>query len=145
MSKKTSLPPLPKLRPRPGLKSSMPIFTDISIETSQQDASIDTLSQHDTLIETSQQEDLEEEEEEEETISPPPMKSRRQTSPINDVIVTSDDSKNDSSEKTSRLLTKNDCRGGGGRKRNSGSLIHSIPKFSQVNTFLDSYIFNLAL
>ena len=121
------LPPLPKLRPRPGLKSG----------TQNQNQNFSDIS-----IETTQQEDLEEEEEE--TISPPPMKSQRQTSPISDVVcfaITDDskndnskngNSKNDSSEKTSRLLTKNDCRGGGGRKRNSGSLIHSIPKFSQA-------------
>ena len=41
--------------------------------------------------------------------------------------------------KTSRLLTKNECGRGGGRKRNSGSMIHSIPKFSQVYTLKNSY------
>lgn len=34
--------------------------------------------------------------------------------------------------RTSRLLTKSECRGIGGRKRSAGSVIHSIPKFTQV-------------
>ena len=38
----------------------------------------------------------------------------------------------DEDAKTSRLLTKSECGRGGGRKRSSGSTIHSIPKFTQV-------------
>ena len=77
--------------------------------------------------------DDDDEEEEEEMIPPPPQIKRRRmmTSPGCDDD-DADTKSGDDSSKTSRLLTKNDCRGTGGRKRNSGSLIHSIPKFSQV-------------
>ena len=84
------LPPMPKLRPRPGLA--------ISTEN-----------------------------------PPPPLKKRK--------IVPQEESKKnqgaaleiiEEDAKTSRLLTKSECGRGGGRKRNSGSTIHSIPKFSQV-------------
>ena len=70
--------------------------------------------------------------EEEETIPPPSMKRPRLVSDLMSSEVSLVLSKNDSSENTSRLLTKNDCRGG--RKRHSGSLIHSIPKFTQVSS-----------
>ena len=83
------LPPMPKLRPRPGLA--------ISTEN-----------------------------------PPPPLKKRK--------IVPQEEPKKiqgtleiiEEDAKTSRLLTKSECGRGGGRKRNSGSTIHSIPKFSQV-------------
>ena len=76
------LPPMPKLRPRPGLKPPNRLVTT------------DSVSIYPIEI-------------------PAPT---------------------DADEKTSRLLTKNEFKGGrGGRKRNGdGSLIHSIPKFSQV-------------
>lgn len=73
---KSSLPPMPKLRPKPGFR------LNLSTQTSNS---------------ASKDEDEEEEIEEEET--------------------------------TSKLLMKTDCKG---RKKNSGSLVHSIPKFSQV-------------
>ena len=88
--------------------------------------------------------DDDDEEDEEEMIPPPPQIKRRRMmeSPgcdddeVDDATHNDDDDADtksgDDSGKTSRLLTKNDCRGTGGRKRNSGSLIHSIPKFSQV-------------
>ena len=97
-----ALPAMPKLRPRPDLKP----------EPSADDFVLD--------------QDLEEEE----TIPPPSMKRPRLVSDLMSSEVSLVLSKNDSSDTTSRLLTKNDCRGG--RKRNSGSLIHSIPKFTQV-------------
>ena len=82
---KRSLPPLPKLRPRPGLST--------------------------------------------EEILPPPKKRKVVVEPtkLDDVV--------EEDAKTSRLLTKSECGRGGGRKRNSGSMIHSIPKFSQVGIF----------
>jgi len=103
------LPPMPKLRPRPGLG---------------------TLSSE----------------------LPPPLKKRRVVQPqpqhnapiaqeeADEMVAKKSPSQNQCSDieiievdsKTSRLLTKNECGRGGGRKRNSGSMIHSIPKFSQV-------------
>ena len=80
--------------------------------------------------------DDDDEEEEEEMNPPPPQIQRRRmmTTPCcdDDDDDDADTKGGDDSGKTSQLLTKNDCRGTGGRKRNSGSLIHSIPKFSQV-------------
>ena len=99
------LPPMPKLRPRPG-------FTLISDD-----------------------------------LPPPPLKKRKiianvasevpddhqkkcqQPPPLGTIEIIEEDAK------TSRLLTKSECGRGGGRKRNSGSSIHSIPKFSQVVHF----------
>ena len=130
-----SLPPLPKLRPRPGLQPAIDnLPPDISITTTRDDEDEDNLDNVD---------------EEEEIIPPPPIKRPRLVSQMsedsnsssvnvaNEVSIVYNNNKartsgNDMTEKTSRLLTKNDCRGGGGRKRNSGSLIHSIPKFTQV-------------
>ncbi|CAB4064892.1 unnamed protein product [Lepeophtheirus salmonis] len=39
---------------------------------------------------------------------------------------------NEEEEKTSRLLMKSECRSAGGRRKNGSSLVHSIPKFSEV-------------
>lgn len=60
---------------------------------------------------------------------PPPLKKRKVSQEPQEIVVVDQDSK------TSRLLTKSECgRGGGGRKKTTGSLIHSIPKFTQVRT-----------
>ena len=66
---------------------------------------------------------IQEQEDEEEMVA---KKSPKSPNHQNDIEIIEVDSK------TSRLLTKNECGRGGGRKRNSGSMIHSIPKFSQV-------------
>ena len=142
MSNGASLPPLPKLRPRPDLPGH--VYPDVTIIQ---------------LIDPDEDDD-DDEEEEEETIPPPQLKRRKVdhcvdlsmkrddesdavTPPMptrDDATLNRDEGDNyssqlcDDSAKTSRLLTKNDCRGG--RKRNSGSIIHSIPKFSQVKMFL---------
>jgi hypothetical protein len=101
------LPPMPKLRPRPGLGAA-------SSE-----------------------------------ITPPPKKRKlseeayhsyqiiNQRSAVLPVFAAASEAAEDIEEdcKTSRLLTKSECGRGGGRKRNSGSMIHSIPKFSQVSPY----------
>ena len=104
------LPPLPKLRPRPGFH--MPNLNMFS-------NSIKNLSSTDV-------------------ITPPPKKRKLENLPI--TVPTEEDSNFakeaveviDEDSKTSRLLTKSECGRGGGRKRSSGSTIHSIPKFTQV-------------
>lgn len=64
-------------------------------------------------------------------VTPPPKKRK---------IITTETQKApeiiDEEAKTSRLLTKSECGRGGGRKRGSGSMIHSIPKFTQVSVML---------
>ena len=81
MNKDRILPPLPKLRRRPGM-----------VRDNNSD------------------------------IIPPPKK--RKISPDNQPTEVTDE------DQTSRLLTKSECGRGG--KKNSGSLIHSIPKFTEV-------------
>lgn len=95
-----SLPPPPKLRPRPGFRQPLNSEGCQAVKD-------------------------EEDEEPEPKVKQPPASSQ-------EVI---------EDGKTSRLLTKSECKGGrGGRRKNpdgsggsgGGSLIHSIPKFSQV-------------
>ena len=81
---KPQLPPLPKLRPRPGFQFKEPVTPNYVHK--EKDSSIQEGTDSNKLGEESS---------------------------------------------TSRLLMKSECKGAG-RKRSSGSLIHSIPKFSQV-------------
>ena len=102
------LPPLPKLRPRPGLTLTIPKHTENKNNNN---------------------------------IATPPPKKRKIAPPENPQIILEEVPKNseiiEENSKTSRLLTKSECGRGGGRKRNSGSLIHSIPKFTQVRFILE--------
>ena len=103
------LPPLPKLRPRPGFHMpNLNIFGNKNKNVSITDV-----------------------------ITPPPKKRKLDNLPITIPIEDSNFAKEaieiiDEDSKTSRLLTKSECGRGGGRKRSSGSTIHSIPKFTQV-------------
>ena len=101
------LPPMPKLRPRPGLTLSIPELNPPG---------------NNDLI-------------------PPPKKRKLAPKAIQNE--TNEDTPSpkpfeivDEDAKTSRLLTKSECGRGGGRKRNSGSSIHSIPKFTEVRSFV---------
>ena len=121
----------------PGLTmSSFPEVSIVELTANRVDADVDVDVDYD---------DDNDDDEEEEMIPPPPQMKRRRmmSSPGSDDVTSQPDDAtlnddvgriktDDVSSKTSRLLTKNDCRATGGRKRNSGSLIHSIPKFSQV-------------
>ena len=103
------LPPLPKLRPRPGFHMpNLNIFSNSTRNVSTTDV-----------------------------ITPPPKKRKLENLPITIPLEDSNFSREaleiiDEDSKTSRLLTKSECGRGGGRKRSSGSTIHSIPKFTQV-------------
>ena len=134
------LPPMPKLRPRPGLKPPGRLLAN---NTTTQEHDLTTMPQalEDSVKEVS--------------LSSGDMKQPPITSysvPKFNIVVPSSGASPDLPEMTitvsacrqeqpdvpekttSRLLTKNEVKGGrGGRKRNGdGSLIHSIPKFSQV-------------
>ena len=103
------LPPLPKLRPKPGL--NMPNTNSSNVSSPDE-------------------------------VTPPPKKRKVLNTAhceggggglsIEDSNCAKAIEIIDEDAKTSRLLTKSECGRGGGRKRSSGSTIHSIPKFTQV-------------
>ena len=100
------LPPLPKLRPKPGFNMATMVIGSTDILPTADD------------------------------ISPPPKKRKITHIPLGSPSEDSSPAKSpdiiEEDSKTSRLLTKSECGRGGGRKRSSGSSIHSIPKFTQV-------------
>ena len=98
------LPPLPKLRPKPGF--------NITNTNSKNVSSPDE-------------------------VTPPPKKRKMLNTEGGGLSLEDSNCAKaieiiDEDAKTSRLLTKSECGRGGGRKRSSGSTIHSIPKFTQV-------------
>ena len=99
------LPPMPKLRPRPG-------FTLMS-----EDLPTPPLKKRKIIANVAAE------------VPDDHQKKCQQPPPLGTIEIIEEDAK------TSRLLTKSECGRGGGRKRNSGSSIHSIPKFSQVVHF----------
>ena len=103
------LPPPPKLRPRPGLKKLTPtVVVDNAATFNQQ-------QQHQQQIMYEQQHREQHQQQQQQLLYED-----------HETLVEQTD------ESTSRLLMKSECKGSGGRKRSSGSLVHSIPKFSQV-------------
>ena len=96
------LPPMPKLRPRPGFTLVSDDFPTPPLKKRKIIANVAT------------------------EVPDEHQKKCQQPPPLGTIEIIEEDAK------TSRLLTKSECGRGGGRKRNSGSSIHSIPKFSQV-------------
>lgn len=110
MQDQSRLPPLPKLRPRPGLRPSQTGPADQTLDSEGGDrcAALKNRKKGNcAMIELDEKPNGE-------SLTVLPVEAQE-----------------DSEEKTSRLLMKTEC-GRGGRRRNTGSLIHSIPKFTQV-------------
>ena len=142
-TKSNQLPPMPKLRPRPGLKPPSRLVSQEHDLTTlphprSQGAQDDLANMSEPIVSVSREQPTVEK-----------VTSMTYSVPQFNIVVPSTSSSDlpemtitvsacqpcpDIPEKTSRLLTKNEVKGGrGGRKRNGdGSLIHSIPKFSQV-------------
>ena len=99
------LPPLPKLRPRPGLNHHEAVTIPASARGHRR---------------AQQQQHQRQQQRHHQRHDPDVTEQQQQQS---EVIT---------DETTSRLLMKSECKGGSGRRKNTGSLVHSIPKFSQV-------------